>query len=174
MPGGLAEAISFAKGASELVGALRSEVRTSNERKNAASLQVLLDVLRDIYFAPSGTRAVLELLAEGQKPSEELISTVLPRFNDFEYRWERRQSLIDFESDAVSKLGFHARETFHRIKVGKGGVRTKIQELLNEPLTLGGEVLSDQAAELLSELQRLNTQIADAEEMIMNLMKEIQ
>lgn len=172
---GLQEAISFVQGASELVGALQSEVRNSNSnaRREAESLQALLDVLREIYFAPGGTRAVLELLAEGKQPSEALTSAILPPFNDFEYRWRRRERLIDFENTAAPTLGFHARETLHRIMVGKGGLRTKVQELLNEPLTLGGEVSSVQASELLEEIQNLNGEIADAEEMIMNLMKEL-
>ena len=173
MPGGLSEALSFVKGASELVGALRLEAKTSSLRSEAASLQELLDLLREIYFAPGGTRAILELVAGGERPSQQLVEAVLPRFNDFGFRWEQRENTIDFESTSMPLLGFHARETLHRIKVGKGGLRVKVQELLNEELTFGGEVSSDQAVELLGGIEKLNGEIADAEMIIMDLMKRI-
>lgn len=165
--------IAAVKGGFDLSTAIKNEVRTSNSNIEARRLEGLLRLLREIYFAPSGTRVILEMIADGQRPSEELVSATLPSFNDFGYRWDRYAEEFGFDMASGAELGLEARETLHRIKHGKGGVRERIQGILNEKLTFNEEVDTRVACDLLQEIEKLNSAIKAAERAVMDRMKEL-
>ena len=147
----------------ELAGGLR-EITRKNPPNDAAIKDVII-ALRTIYFTPSGTLSLIAQLANGDRPSDESIATILPDFNDREWRIIRELQRLDFEKLYESgDLSIKQCRLLKEISWGKRNLRAAIQDFLNEALTTNEVPSKEKAQELLDDVGRLNSLIEEAEE----------
>ncbi|MCF8511947.1 MAG: hypothetical protein K9G43_10895 [Rhodobacteraceae bacterium] len=107
---------------------------------------------------------LLDGIAEGNDPTEDQISMILPEFNDYEFRVLRMLDMIDPPNERVrGGLTLKAERVLREISYGKSGVRSKVKNLLNEALTLGVPVSREDAMALRDEIVALNVAIEEAE-----------
>lgn len=76
--------IELVAGARELANSARVQDNTGPNRREVREIKQLIEALRLVYFAPRGVLALLDDLAAGNRPNQEQIETILPRFNDGE------------------------------------------------------------------------------------------
>lgn len=156
--------IETLKGATELANALRVRQDVSKDARSARETQAAIEALRLIYFSPIGVLRIIEDLANGRQPNGEEVATILPEFNDYEFRVQRNLGVLDGEWDRNSTLTLRAQRVLREISYGKAGVRQRVKELLNESLTFENGIEPEDAAELLDQILALNKAIEDAEE----------
>ncbi len=153
------------KGAKELASIARVEPNQQNDRRQQQAVQDRISDLRSIYFAPRGVLSILKVIADGGYPTPEQIKSILPGFNDAEPSVSRARQRLDPEYDRNDRtLTLKAQRVLGEISYGKGGVRSKVQSLLNYSLTYGEPVSPEQAQQLIQEIGELNTAIEEAEE----------
>ena len=164
--------LELIKGAAELARSFDgAEAQTNNPRALKARKQ-LIDALRDIYFAPKGVLGLLQEIADGGYPSEEKVSFILPNFNDREDWVDRaRYRLHGVDLIRNASLSLKATRVLGEISYGKGGVRTKVKDLLNASLTFDERISPEDARHMIQEIKVLNEAIEDAEEKLLELVK---
>lgn len=163
---------SIVKAGAELAQYVEREAARPANRRRWRQLEQMLSLLRSIYFAPGGTRLILEQIADENPLNPEVVSEILTNFNDFEYFGMREMPSLGFERTGSMDLSLSARETLHRLQHGKGGVRRAIQEVLNYALTADDKQIEPETArQLLHEIEALNRLIQSAEESIIARMK---
>ena len=152
------------KGATELAEFAKKEATDRSETRRARQTQEIVEALRLIYFSPRGVIKLLDGIAEGNNPTEDQISMILPEFNDYEFRVRRMLNMIDPPNGHVQGgLTLKAERVLREISYGKSGVRSKVKDLLNEALTLGVPVSKQDAMALRDEIVALNVAIEEAE-----------
>ncbi|MGY3667681.1 hypothetical protein [Marinovum sp. KMM 9879] len=108
---------------------------------------------------------LLEEIANGGYPSVDQVAAILPNFNDGEHIvWRARDMLGDDRSAERANLTLRATRVLREIESGKGGLRKRIQHLLNYSLTYGEPIAADHAKKLIHEIELLNEAIELAEE----------
>lgn len=162
--------IELVQGAREIAAAIQSDTHRKNSLR-FRDLERLLALLRSLYFSPSGTRLIIEAIAAGRDIRELPVPEILNRFNDFEYYGMREMHSLDFDYLEKTNLSLCARETIHRLRHGKGGLRVHVQELLNEPLTFNRPISQEDAQRLLTEITALNDDIQKVEEAVLDAMR---
>jgi hypothetical protein len=160
----LNEARSFVDGAKNNEG---------RNKKSYKALNATLEILHAIYFAPSGTRAILEMLAEGEKPRLDEWRDTLLDFNDYEY-WSRSNwKRLEFSKTDFDDMPLGCRELLDDISYGKPLARESVQELLNGALTDGEDISPEAASDVLEEIYQLNAKIQEAEALIVSQIKDL-
>ncbi|MEL6337128.1 MAG: hypothetical protein AAFQ88_10880 [Pseudomonadota bacterium] len=157
------------RGARDLAAFAVNEAENNRERGRARHLQSLIEALRLIYFSPKGVLLLIERMAAGEQPSREQIEAILPHFNDGEFAVERMLRRLDPERgqpDGI--LSLRAERVLREISYGKGGVREKVQHLLNYSMTYDLPIDRKEAAELHKEVVALNEAIEHAEEALIS------
>jgi hypothetical protein len=157
------EAISTAASAIELANTLRG-LGPNLSKRAQRQRELVVGILRSVYFTPRGTRIILEALADGRAPSEDDVREVLVDFNDQDWAIERSMRRLRFENDdEFGELGLRNRRLLEQMAYGKLSLRRDIKVALNEPLTHGQQVDAQVARELLSRVVELNRIIEDLE-----------
>ena len=160
--------LEMVMGAKDLANSARIEVREIGDQRKVQRIQIIIEALRRIYFSPRGVITLPNSLADGHTPTVEQISLILPEFNDVGFRVDRFIDRLDPPNGhREGDLSLKAERVLREIAYGKTGVRQRVQELLNESLTLGEPVTRKDARELLDAIIQLNTAIEDAEEALM-------
>ena len=168
----LLSVIEIVKGAVELANIPKQDSAKPQNNREIQALQNLVNALRRIYFSPKGVLLLLNEIANGGYPSEEKISLILPEFNEGEH-WVR-QAQHDLNSSGVmqrASLTLKAERVLSEIAYGKGGIRTKVQMLLNESLTYAEKISVEEARQLIKEIKMLNEAIENAEEALVAMIK---
>ena len=169
---GIGSLLEIVSGARELAAFARVEEGQRGDRRKARQVKEIIEALRYIYFSPRGVISLLEGIVDGNIPSEQQIEMILPRFNDAGPFVDRIHLRLDPpEGQPNDTLTLRAERVLREISWGKGGVREKVQSLLNNSLTFGEEVSAEQAAELLNEIRALNKAIEDAEDALVVAMR---
>ncbi|WP_299954759.1 hypothetical protein [uncultured Roseobacter sp.] len=157
--------VDLLKGAKELADLARLEPPQRNNPRQQKRVRDLISTLRLIYFSPRGVLSLLETIANGGYPTEEQVEMVLTEFNDAEPFVLRARHVLDPDFDRHDQtLTLKAERVLRDISYGKGGVRAKVQSLLNWSLTYEEPVSSEDAKLLIQEIRGLNTAIEEAEE----------
>jgi hypothetical protein len=160
------------KGAQELAEYARTDESVRRDSRRTREIQKLIEALRLIYFSPGGVIALLDQIADGKEPSEDQIATILPDFNDYEFRVLRMLGRISPEEGSVQgRLTLRAERVLREISYGKKGVRGKVKDLLNKALTYGHRVSRADAASLRDEIVVLNNTIEAAEIALVEAMR---
>jgi hypothetical protein len=122
----------------------------------------LVTALRQIYFTPSRTLGILAMLAEGERPPEEIVRPLLLDFNDAEWRvMDALHSLENFEDERAVSL--RTARVIREIAYGKRNLRAYIQDLLNEALTFDSEINTQEVRAALACVKSLNSAIESVE-----------
>ena len=157
--------VELLSGARELANLARVEPAQGNDRHQQRTVRDMIEALRLIYFSPRGILSLLELIAEGGYPTQDQIEMVLLDFNDAEPFVYRAVMRLDPDFDRNDRtLTLKAQRVLREIGYGKGGVRRKVQDLLNWSLTHGEPVSKEEAKILIEEIGQLNAAIENAEE----------
>ncbi|SEQ18848.1 hypothetical protein [Thalassovita taeanensis] len=159
-------------GAKELADSARVGEKPRHDQRKLLHAKSIIEALRLIYFAPRGVILLLDDLAKGGRPNREEIELILPRFNDGEHFVERMLFRLDpSDGQPDGFLTLRAERVLREIAYGKGGIREKVQALLNEALTYDQDIPADEAAKLRDEILALNKAIEDAEEALVVSMR---
>lgn len=163
--------LELLKGAKELADLARIEPGQKTDKRHQREIKELIESLRLIYFSPRGVLSLLEIIADGNYPTQDQIELVLPEFNDADPFVRRALYRLDpdFERNNRS-LTLKAQRVLREISYGKGGVRSKVQSLLNASLTYSEPVSPQEAQTLVQEISELNRAIEDAEEALVQRM----
>ena len=157
--------LGLLQGAKELADTTRGVELPRNMDGDRRAIVSLIETLRRIYFSPKGVIVLLEEIAEGRQPNSDQVEALLTNFNDAETAIGRSRSHLDaIELRSDGRLTLKARKVLSEISDGKGGVRQKVQQLLNEALTYEQKISHADARKILTEISQLNGAIEDAEE----------
>ncbi len=74
--------LELLKGAKELADLARIEPGQNTDKRHQREIKELIESLRLIYFSPRGVLSLLEIIADGEYPTQDQIELVLPEFND--------------------------------------------------------------------------------------------
>lgn len=154
---GIGEIVELAKVVKEIGDLATTRTGRGEARQAAEAIQAL----RMIYFSPKSVLMLLNMIAQGHRPTDEQVAVILPPFNDAEWRVERMLWRLDY--DANGELPMRHRRILDSIRYGKMDVRREVQTLLNEALTTGNEVVHEDAKKLAEAIETLNLAIEDAE-----------
>ncbi len=169
---GIGSLLEIVNGARELAAFARVEQNQRGNDRKIRQIKDIIEALRYIYFSPRGVISLLEEIVDGNVPTEQQIETILPRFNDAGPFVDRIHLRFDPpEGQPNNTLSLRAERVLREISWGKGGVREKVQLLLNNSLTFGEEVSVEQATEILNEILALNEAIEDAEDALVKAMR---
>jgi len=166
--------INLVAGAKDLANVSRIAEGQAGNTHQVQQVKDIIEALRLIYFAPRGVISLLDDLANGIRPSQELIEGILTNFNDGEHFVERMRLRLDpAAGQPEGTLSLKAEKVLREISYGKGGVRAKVQNLLNQALTFGEDIPRDEAGELRDEILLLNEAIEDAEEALFKSLRNL-
>ncbi|UWQ29487.1 hypothetical protein [Leisingera sp. M523] len=157
--------VELLKGAKELADLARVDSAQRSDQRQQKRIRDLISTLRLIYFSPRGVLSLLKIIAEGSYPTQDQIELVLTDFNDAEPFVYRARHHLDPDFDRNDQaLTLKAQRVLREISYGKGGVRSKVQDLLNWSLTYEEPISGEEAQKLIQEIDALNSAIEDAEE----------
>lgn len=161
----VATVMGLLNGAKELAEFARMDMGDPSDNRQAREAKSIIEALRLIYFSPRGVILLLEEIAAGRQPTTESVEFILPSFNDAEPFVLRALHVLNPDvSHRDRKITLKAQKILREIAWGKGGIREKVQELLNYSLTHNKPISSEDAKALIGEIAALNTAIEEAEE----------
>jgi hypothetical protein len=136
-------------------------------RDDKALQDQICAALRTFYFTPRGVVALLRKIDLGEKVSEEELSKALLEFNDGEPAVARASELLAFER-LENELGISLRtvQTLELLRYGKLSLRRDIQNEINYYGRGRVKPNREKIKELLAQIDKLNSVILEAEEVV--------